>query len=195
MDSSNHPLREPGALTLVAEPEEHPRPGARGARSSESVTASTSLAETDEPMPASSEAGAASIASSRDASGRPVHRGWAPGAPHHRWLEPFVLMALANGHTHGYAIVGALTEVGISGGSADVGQVYRTLRDLEQAGHIVSSWATGSGAARRRYRITDLGSAALDEWAAVMKERARLIAEFDATYLAWVLDHPKTDPG
>ncbi len=132
-----------------------------------------------------------SIATSRDASGVPVHRGWAPIGAHHRWLEPFVLMALANGHSHGYAIVGALTEVGISSGATDVGQVYRTLRDLEQAGQVTSTWATGSGAARRDYRITDLGSAALDEWAAVMKERARLIAEFDATYLSWVLDHPK----
>ena len=100
-------------------------------------------------------------------------------------------MALANGNAHGYAIVGALTEVGISLGSTDVGQVYRTLRDLEQAGQVVSSWATGSGAARRDYTITELGSLALDEWAAVMKERQRLIAEFDAAYLNWVLEHPR----
>jgi PadR family transcriptional regulator PadR len=132
-----------------------------------------------------------SIASGLDASGAPVHRGWAPAASHHRWLEPFVLMALTNGHGHGYAIVGALTEVGISGGDVDVGQVYRVLRDLEQAGQVVSTWTTGSGAARRDYRVTELGSAALDEWAAVMKERARLIAEFDAAYLAWVFDHPR----
>lgn len=128
------------------------------------------------------------IATARDSSGYPVHRGWAAAAAHHRWLEPFVLMALASGHNHGYAIVGALTEVGISGGSADVGQVYRTLRDLEQAGHITSRWTTGTGAARRDYEITDLGSTALDEWAAVMKERARLIAEFDAAYLGWVFE-------
>ena len=130
-----------------------------------------------------------SIASARDASGLPVHRGWAPAAGHHRWLEPFVLMSLANGNAHGYAIVGALTEVGISLGSTDVGQVYRTLRDLEQVGQVASSWATGIGAARREYTITELGSRALDEWAAVMKERQRLIAEFDAAYLNWVLEH------
>lgn len=131
------------------------------------------------------------IASATDASGMPVHRGWAPAAGHHRWLEPFVLMALANGNSHGYAIIGALTDVGISGGNVDVGQVYRTLRDLEQAGQVRSTWATGTGAARRDYRITEEGSKALDEWAAVMKERARLIAEFDAAYLSWVFDHPQ----
>jgi DNA-binding PadR family transcriptional regulator len=114
-------------------------------------------------------------------------------AAHHRWLEPFVLMALANGDAHGYAIVSALTEVGISLGPADVGQVYRTLRDLEQAGQVASTWATGSGAARRDYTITERGSLALDEWAAVMKERQRLIAEFDAAYLNWVLEHPRRE--
>lgn len=168
---------------MTAEPVDHRRRRGRAAP------------ETDGPAVVDEEGFAAddglAIASGRDVSGTPVHRGWAPAAAHHRWLEPFVLMALANGHSHGYAIVGALTEVGISGGSADVGQVYRTLRDLEQAGQVVSTWATGSGAARRDYRITDLGSAALDEWAAVMKERARLIAEFDAAYLSWVFDHPK----
>jgi poly-beta-hydroxybutyrate-responsive repressor len=126
------------------------------------------------------------IASTRDAAGIPVHRGWSPTAAHHRWLEPFVLMALAGGSSHGYAIVGILTEVGINQGAVDVGQVYRTLRDLEQAGQVVSSWTTGTGAARRDYTITDDGSRALDEWAAVLKERQRLIAEFDAVYLAWV---------
>ena len=132
------------------------------------------------------------IASTRDAAGIPVHRGWAPTASHHRWLEPFVLMALAGGSSHGYGIVGLLTEVGINQGAVDVGQVYRTLRDLEQAGQVVSSWTTGTGAARRDYTITDDGSRALDEWAAVMKERQRLIAEFDAAYFGWVAERRRS---
>jgi len=132
------------------------------------------------------------IASTKDAAGIPVHRGWAPTASHHRWLEPFVLMALAGGSSHGYAIVGILTETGINQAAVDVGQVYRTLRDLEQAGQVVSSWTTGTGAARRDYTITEDGSRALDEWAAVMKERQRLIAEFDAVYLAWVAERRRS---
>lgn len=142
-----------------------------------------------EPDGAQATAGLA-IATSRDHGGAPVHRGWAPAAPGHRWLEPFVLMALANGRSHGYAIIGELTEVGMTGAALDVGQVYRTLRDLEQAGQIASAWAVGTGPARRDYTITELGSRALDEWAAVMKERHRLIGEFEAAYLAWVADHP-----
>jgi PadR family transcriptional regulator, regulatory protein PadR len=128
------------------------------------------------------------IASDRDLAGAPVHRGWAPVGPHHRWMEPFVLALLAGGAAHGYAIVGELAQLGITTGSVDVGQVYRTLRDLEEARQVSSSWLTGTGPARRDYELTEAGFAALDEWAAVMKERARLIAEFDARYLEWLTD-------
>ncbi|MFN8631374.1 MAG: helix-turn-helix transcriptional regulator [Chloroflexota bacterium] len=133
--------------------------------------------------------GGLAIATAHDERGVPVHRGWSPVAAHHRWLEPFVLMALASGARHGYAIVGLLTDVGMTETAIDVGQVYRTLRDLEEAGQVESTWATGTGPARRDYTITDLGSRAIDEWAAVMKERGRLIAEFDAAYLGWVATH------
>jgi PadR family transcriptional regulator, regulatory protein PadR len=126
------------------------------------------------------------IASAVDANGAPTHRGWAQVGSHHRWMEPFVLALLANGFAHGYAIVGELAGLGITNGAVDVGQVYRTLRDLEQVGQVRSVWSTGTGPARRDYELTEAGWGALDEWAAVMKERARLVAEFDALYLQWV---------
>lgn len=126
------------------------------------------------------------IASAQDANGAPIHRGWAQVGSRHRWMEPFVLAFLANGLAHGYAIVGELAGLGITNGAVDVGQVYRTLRDLEQASQVRSTWSTGTGPARRDYELTPTGWAALDEWAAVMKERARLVAEFDALYLQWV---------
>ena len=124
------------------------------------------------------------IASDRDATGIPVHRGWAPIGGGHRWMEPFVMVLLAAGSAHGYAIVGELAALGLTNGTVDVGQVYRTLRDLEEAGQVRSAWSTaGSGPARRDYQLTAAGYDALDEWAAVIKERARLIGEFDARYL------------
>ena len=124
------------------------------------------------------------IASDHDDAGIPVHRGWAPIGSHHRWMEPFVMVLLSVGPAHGYAIVGELADLGITNGAVDIGQVYRTLRDLEGAGQVRSAWATGgSGPARREYELTAAGYAALDEWAAVIKERARLIGEFDARYL------------
>jgi poly-beta-hydroxybutyrate-responsive repressor len=135
-----------------------------------------------EPRPTPSR-DAQAIASDRDLAGVPVHRGWAPLGGHHRWMEPFVMVLLAGGAAHGYAIVGELAGLGITNGSVDVGQVYRVLRDLEAAGLVSSTWTTGSGPARRDYKLTDAGYAALDEWAAVMKERTRLVGEFDARYL------------
>jgi len=126
----------------------------------------------------------AALASDRDAAGVPVHHGWAPLGGRRRWMEPFVLVLLAEEGAHGYAITGQLEEMGITSGPVDVGQVYRTLRDLEEAGQVTSTWSSESvGPQRRDYELTEAGYAALDEWAAVMKERTRLIAEFDARYL------------
>jgi DNA-binding PadR family transcriptional regulator len=94
------------------------------------------------------------------------------------------MVLLAGGPAHGYAIVGELAALGITNRTVDIGQVYRSLRDLEAAGQVRSAWSTaGSGPARRDYELTEAGYAALDEWAAVMRERGRLIAEFDARYL------------
>lgn len=126
----------------------------------------------------------AAVASSRDKKGVPVHRGWAPLGGRRRWMEPFVLALLAGGGAHGYAIIAQLEELGLTGGAVDVGQVYRTLRELEEGGRVTSSWSNDpSGPQRREYLLTSAGYTELDEWAAVMKERARLIAEFDARYL------------
>jgi poly-beta-hydroxybutyrate-responsive repressor len=131
--------------------------------------------------------GAAGPASDHDVAGVPVHRGWAPVGGRHRWMEPFALVLLAEGRAHGYAVISELEEMGITGGSVDVGQVYRTLRDLEDAGLVTSAWSSEpAGPQRRDYELTEAGYSALDEWAAVMKERERLIAEFDARYLAAV---------
>ncbi|MFN8622173.1 MAG: PadR family transcriptional regulator [Chloroflexota bacterium] len=135
------------------------------------------------------------LASGRDAAGTPIHHGWAPVGGRHRWMEPFVLAVLATGHgqAHGYAITAELQEVGITTGDVDIGQVYRTLRDLEAAGHVVSAWSnTPAGPQRREYQLTEAGYAALDEWAAVMKERARLIGEFEGRYLDVVTERRRT---
>ena len=106
-----------------------------------------------------------------------------PLATRRRWIEPFVLAMLAR-ETYGYAILGRLEEMHISNGPLDVGLVYRTLRDLEHDGLVSSTWAEESAGPRRRaYQLTEAGYAALDDWAVVMRERARLIGEFHADYL------------
>lgn len=124
------------------------------------------------------------VASDRDDAGVPIHRGWAPLGGRYRWMEPFVLVLLAGGPAHGYAVTAQLEDMGITSGPVDIGQVYRTLRDLEREGQVTSSWsAEPVGPQRRDYELTDAGYAAIDAWAAVMKERSRLVGEFNARYL------------
>jgi DNA-binding PadR family transcriptional regulator len=98
-------------------------------------------------------------------------------------MEPFILVLIANGGGHGYGITAELERMGVSEGPVDVGQVYRTLRDLEESGQVTSTWSNQpAGPQRRDYQLTDAGHAMLDEWAAVMRERARLIEVFDERY-------------
>jgi PadR family transcriptional regulator PadR len=118
--------------------------------------------------------------------GRPHHehaRGWSPGGPRRRWLEPFLLALLADGSAHGYSLLGKLNDLGVAADEVDVGQLYRTLRELEVAGFVRSSWDTPAiGAARRTYVLSEAGFAVLDDWALVMRERARLVGEFLKQY-------------
>jgi DNA-binding PadR family transcriptional regulator len=110
-------------------------------------------------------------------------------------MEPFILVLLAEGRTHGYAIVSELAAMGVTAGELDYGAVYRTLRELEAAGHVTSTWsAESSGPQRRDYELTRSGYAMLDEWSAVMHERARLIAEFDARFLAAIAVRRRAGP-
>jgi PadR family transcriptional regulator, regulatory protein PadR len=113
----------------------------------------------------------------------PAHRGWAPLGGRRRWMEPFVLALLAEGSAHGYGLIGQLQELGVSGEDVDVGQVYKTLRDLEAVGEVASTWSSEpTGPQRRDYVLTEAGWTALDEWAAVMRERRRLIEDFETRY-------------
>ncbi len=131
------------------------------------------------------------IASGRDESGQPVHRGWAPMGGRRRWMEPFVLAMVGATGGHGYALQAQLDGLGLANEAVDVGQVYRTLRDLEEAGQVISTWTSDRvGPQRRDYVLTESGFAALHEWAAVMRERTRLIAEFDELHRRVHLHRP-----
>lgn len=111
------------------------------------------------------------------------HQGWVRrDGRRGRWLEPFLLMLVAEGEAHGYALIGQLNELGVAPAGVDVGMAYRTLRELEADGLVDSAWAAEDGAPRRAYRLTPEGRLALEEWAGVMHERARLIDEFLPRY-------------
>jgi PadR family transcriptional regulator len=107
------------------------------------------------------------------------HRGWVrPGGRRGRWLEPFLLRLVADGEAHGGALIARLNELCLAPEGVDVGMAYRTLREFEAEGLVESAWVTNDGPPRRTYRLTVAGRQALDEWIAVMRERARLIDAF-----------------
>jgi PadR family transcriptional regulator PadR len=146
-----------------------------------------------EPVATGSQPAEVARIAARDAEGMPIQHGWMPLAARRRWIEPFVLAMLAR-ETYGYAILGRLEEMRISNGPLDVGLIYRTLRDLERDGLVSSSWAEESAGPRRRaYALTEAGRDALDDWAVVMRERARLIGEFNADYLEAVSRPQRAD--
>ena len=87
-----------------------------------------------------------------------------------------MLVLLAGGGAHGYAITAQLEEMEYHARAPwTSARSFRTLRDLEAAGQVTSSWSAELlGPQRRGYELTEAGFAAIDAWAAVMKERARL---------------------
>jgi DNA-binding PadR family transcriptional regulator len=107
------------------------------------------------------------------------HRGWVrPGGRRGRWLEPFLLVLIGEEEAYGAAMIARLNDLCLAPNGVDVGMAYRTLRELEAEGLMVSQWVADNGAPRRAYRLTAAGRQALDEWIAVMRERGRLVEAF-----------------
>lgn len=99
-----------------------------------------------------------------------------------RLVEPSLLYLLAKGQAkHGYEMVAEANRLGLTDSEIDAAAVYRTLREMERAGLVRSSWQTGPiGPARRSYELTPEGRERLQDWTAVIGRLARHMAEFAA---------------
>jgi len=98
----------------------------------------------------------------------------------YRFVEPVLLYLLKKrGHAYGYELVGELNEHALTDSTIERGAVYRTLRTLEVNGNVVSDWdVSGTGPARRRYRLTPSGEIHLEEWAEVLGNLSSSMAHF-----------------
>jgi DNA-binding PadR family transcriptional regulator len=114
-------------------------------------------------------------------------RGWSTRGHHHgahhstrrgRWIEPFVLLLVAQGPTYGYKLIRELNELDVAPEGIDVGMVYRTLRTMDADGLVSTAWGPETDQPRREYRLTEEGACALQDWMDVMSERKRLIEHF-----------------
>lgn len=100
----------------------------------------------------------------------------------YRLLPAFILLVLAEGEFHGGAIHSALAER-LPLFQADTGAVYRALQQMEQEGTLTSFWDTsGSGPARKIYRITPGGRDELDHWKREIELRLANLKYFLETY-------------
>jgi DNA-binding PadR family transcriptional regulator len=81
-----------------------------------------------------------------------------------RFGEAALLVLLANRPTHGYELLELLPDV--SGEErVDVGNLYRTLRGLEEEGLVASEWSADlPGPTKRTYTLTDEGHEVLAAW-------------------------------
>jgi PadR family transcriptional regulator PadR len=97
------------------------------------------------------------------------------------WLQPFLLLALEQWQSHGYELIRRMSAFGFE--ALDRGSVYRTLRQLERDGLVVSGWDTSKdGPARRLYTLTDAGRIYLNTCAASLRGYQMMLNQFFSLY-------------
>jgi DNA-binding PadR family transcriptional regulator len=103
---------------------------------------------------------------------------WAVRARVERFVEPAVLLLLAEGPRHGYELLDRLPEL-IAEERVDVGNLYRIMRALEEDGIVESEWrADLPGPAKRTYRLTEDGRRLLDQWVDALRSARTEIGVF-----------------
>ena len=98
----------------------------------------------------------------------------------YRFVEPVVLLLLKKkGRSYGYDLGNELQKHAITDAEVERAALYRTLRNLECNGNVVSEWDTStSGPARRVYKLTRQGENHLREWAEVLAHVAKSMNRF-----------------
>ncbi|MGB9610241.1 MAG: PadR family transcriptional regulator [Bryobacteraceae bacterium] len=97
-----------------------------------------------------------------------------------RFVEPVVLLLLRKkGKSYGYDLSQEMPAFAMTDAEVERGALYRTLRQLEANGHVVSEWEIEeSGPARRVYRLTPDGEKHLEEWTQVLDHVAQAMSRF-----------------
>ena len=101
---------------------------------------------------------------------------WEVTARVERFVEPALLLSLAEGRSHGYELAARLADV-IGVESVDYGNLYRLLRSLEQEEIVSSEWEEQSDApSKRQYELTESGELLLEAWADALRKTDERIA-------------------
>ncbi len=103
--------------------------------------------------------------------------GWSP----RDLLVPYILLAVSLHRAHGYLIEEYLKTIGFF--SIELSTLYRTLRQLEKDGLLVSEWEPGAtGPARRVYSLTTVGQTWLESWTSTLQLYRGMIDQFFDLY-------------
>jgi len=99
------------------------------------------------------------------------------------FIQPRLLLLLAKKASHGYELMEALRSIPGSENLSDPGMLYRTLRQLEEAGVVRSTWDTGGrGPARRVYQLTKVGREHLECWVVDIRKTREHLDQFILEY-------------
>jgi PadR family transcriptional regulator, regulatory protein PadR len=108
---------------------------------------------------------------------------WAVRARVERFTEPAVLLLLREGPRHGYELLEQVAAMTGDPGKVDAGNLYRTLRALEEEGMVRSAWrADLPGPAKRTYELTVDGRVLLNRWADALRRTGQVIEGFIERY-------------
>lgn len=100
-----------------------------------------------------------------------------------RYIQPSILMAVAQRETYGYELIGSIQDFGFFKGQAPPGMIYRHLRQMEEEGLVESKWETqDAGPAKRTYSATVDGLEVLEAWIAYMQGQADALSNFVQQY-------------
>lgn len=111
------------------------------------------------------------------------------------FIQPRLLLLLAQQATHGYELMDALRATEGLENLADPGLLYRTLRQFEQEGLVTSVWDTPArGPARRVYQLTPAGREYLDWWSADIRRTREQLDHFLSEYAALAAPRASTQP-
>lgn len=98
----------------------------------------------------------------------------------YRYIEPVVLLALQEEKkSYGYDLAEKLMGFALTDARIERASLYRTLRVLEENGHVTSAWdVEGAGPARRVYALTEKGRLHLQEWTQLLRRLGQAMIAF-----------------
>ena len=101
------------------------------------------------------------------------------------FLQPCLLLLLFQHPSHGYDLLDRLAQAGLSIGTPDPAAVYRTLRQMERDGLVISRWdPSNHGPPRRTYELSSEGEDLLHTWAQSIRQNRRVLDRYLTLYTA-----------